>query len=104
MTQALGILARLQDSWAIRYPLVYLATAAAMQSRPERAAVLYGVAEAFSERSGNVSNFPVPQRVSDRYRAQVAAQLGSAHFQKLVEQGRALPFDDAVAFASDSGA
>ena len=78
MIEALDILARLRDSWAIRYPLAYLGTAAAMQSRPERAAVLYGVADAISDRSGNVSNFPVPQRVSDRYRAEVATQLGHA--------------------------
>ena len=101
MTEAIDILSGLQDSWAIRYPLAYLATAAAMRSKPRRAAVLYGVADAFSERSGNVSTFPVPQQVADRYRAQVEAELGAALFEELVEQGRALPLQQALTLASE---
>jgi hypothetical protein len=69
MTEAVRILAGLRDSRAIRYPLTYLATAAAMASEPRRAAVLYGAADAFSERPGNVSTLPAPQQVADRYRA-----------------------------------
>ena len=101
MTEAIDILSGLQDSWAIRYPLAYLATAAAMRSKPRRAAVLYGVADAFSERSGNISTFPVPQQVADRYRAQIEAELRAALFEEVVEQGRALPFQEALALARE---
>jgi ATP/maltotriose-dependent transcriptional regulator MalT len=101
LREAAAILGGLHDTWAIRYTLTHLADVAALRRDPGRAALLYGAADLLTEK--NVSNFPVMQQLSNRCRASAQEQLGADLFAVTHQQGRALPFDDAVSLAAGPG-
>lgn len=96
--RSLTIFRRLQDAWSVMYVLTSLADAAALQSDAQRAARLFGAADALGERCG-ATILPFLPDVHRRCRERAAAQLGADAFEALRRESWAAPLDDLVTLA-----
>jgi predicted ATPase/DNA-binding XRE family transcriptional regulator len=103
LCEAVVILSRLHDIWAMMHGLMLLADAASMQSRPERAARLYGAADVLVERSG-ATLFHLYQPLSEHCRTATMQRIGADAFEALHQQGRALAPDELLALVVDTEA
>jgi hypothetical protein len=86
------------EKWGIAYSLEALASLAAAQQNPERAARLWGVAEALREATAT----PLPQNECPRYEKLVnaaRAQLDAPTFRAVWHSGRAMGLEEAVTYA-----
>jgi predicted ATPase/DNA-binding XRE family transcriptional regulator len=101
LREAIVSLDHLHDIWAMMHALTLLADAASLQSKPERAARLYGAADVLVERSG-ATLFQFYQPFSEHCRAIVIGQIGADAFEALHQQGQVLPPDELVALAADT--
>ena len=99
LRRAAVIAGRLKDSGGMTYAVTFLAVTAALQSDARRAAVLFGAADRLIERIG-VRYQGLYQELSERGRMAARAQVGSATFGSLHEQGQALAFDQVIALAT----
>jgi tetratricopeptide (TPR) repeat protein len=103
LKESVTILGRLHDSGAIMGAFTHLANAAMLQSNPQRAARLFGAADAVRERNG--AKLPVVhpfyRPLNQRCQAAATTELGHPTFETLHRQGREMPIDHAVAFAAD---
>jgi hypothetical protein len=84
------------------FTLTYLAVAAALKSNARRVALLLGAGDRLLQRCGAVHQGRY-QELVERGRMVARAQLGSATFGSLQQQGRALEFEKAVALVTDLG-
>jgi hypothetical protein len=78
--------------------LISAAAITAGRNQPERAAKLYGAAQAFFERTGYVIQ-PFDQTEFDLHLQIARNQLGDARFEELAAEGASLALEDAVAAA-----
>jgi len=90
------------DQWNIARALQLLGWAAAATGRPERAATLFGAAQALLDSTQDDSDLArlSPQRDAES-RARLA--LGEASYAQRFAEGCSLPADDAVRYALDVG-
>jgi predicted ATPase len=90
---------RLRDTWVLMHQLTSLADAAALQREPQRAAMMYGVVDVFTEQTG-ATIFPVWRTLSERCQQTAIAAIGLDAFQQHRRQGRQLPLDDVITLAA----
>jgi tetratricopeptide repeat protein len=86
------------DAQVVPHCLDSVGWVASAQGDGERAVRLLGAAESAAVRGGVVL-LPIWQADRDRAAAEVKSSLGDARFQELLEDGRALNLDQAVALA-----
>jgi len=100
--ESLALAQELGDRESLAYALEGFASVAAAQGRGERAARLWGAAEALRDAIGNF--LPPSGRINyDGDVAEVHAQLGEAAFQEAWREGRATPLEEAVRYALEGG-
>lgn len=97
-SEALAIARRVGPIWTQGLCLFGLACVAALQDQPERAARLWGAAEA---QMGKASSFfdAADRRLYDRAVAGANAQLGKTVFEQLRAEGKEMPLDQAIEYA-----
>jgi hypothetical protein len=78
--------------------LIASAAIAAGTNQPERAARLYGAAQAFFETT-EYHLQPFDQAEFDRHIELARDQLGEARFEALAAEGRSMTLEQAIAFA-----
>jgi hypothetical protein len=86
------------DKEVISYTLEVFAALIAVEGEPERAARLYGAAEALRE----VIGAPLPPNERPRYEREVAAaraQLDEERFRAAWAEGRAMSMEEAISYA-----
>ena len=97
--ESLRIAQELGDKESIAYALEGFAGVAASQGRAERAARLWGAAEALREATGN----PRPPSSGATYYEQDVAlprdELGEVSFLEVWSEGRATPLEQIIAYA-----
>jgi non-specific serine/threonine protein kinase len=86
------------DPLYIAFCLNDLAHVAAVCSQPERAARLFGAAEALLESSGETL-FPISRLENEHFLEIIRPQLDDAAWKAYWAEGRAMPLKDAVAYA-----
>jgi tetratricopeptide (TPR) repeat protein len=93
--------ARNKDRANLAYLLEALAAVMVLEGEGGRSAVLLGAAEALLEEVGaRVYNYYIPDRsLHERTAASVRSLLGQDGFQQTWSEGRAMSFDQAVAYA-----
>ncbi|HEU5424594.1 MAG TPA: tetratricopeptide repeat protein, partial [Nitrolancea sp.] len=99
--ESLGLAQELGAKWSIAYCLEGLAAAAAGRGAIERAARLWGAAEALRA----AIDAPVPPNLAPHYEAQVAAarlRADERAWEAAWAAGRALPLEDAVSEALEA--
>ena len=99
LRESVGLLAALRDTWSLLYGVLGLAGVAGRQGSPERAARLFGAAEALREKTGAVPAFPATQALYERDLASVRARLDSETFAAASAEGRAMTLEESVAEA-----
>jgi hypothetical protein len=83
------------------WTFTHLAAAATTRLDVERAALLFGAADALNERTGaSVTGY---EDQDARCRLAAVEQLGSDRFEALRREGWAMPLDDLVRLAAGSG-
>ncbi len=90
------------DAWGLRHTLEQLAEVAAAGGESERAAQLFGAADAYRERIG-ATLVPTLQALYEPYMAAARAALGDAAFAAAWADGRQLSIDAARAEAAKVG-
>jgi hypothetical protein len=89
----------LRDTFSLLYGVLGLAGIAGRQGNPERAARLFGAAEALREKTGTAPAFPATQALYERDLSSVRARLGSDAFGSAWAEGRAMRPEEAAAEA-----
>jgi predicted ATPase len=97
-TEALATLRDLDFRWAIAYCLDVLAMLAVARQVAKRAARLFGAAEALREALGSAL-YPVERPEHETFVIATRAALGDEVFAAAWAEGRALPLDQAIAYA-----
>ena len=99
-TKSLALHQELGDKLDLARSLVGLASVACVAEQPERAARLFGAAEALYDAIGarQVLDYRIHH---ERTVARVRAQLGEARFTAAWAEGRAMPLEPAIAYALD---
>ena len=87
-----------QSRWVVATLLEGMAGVASGSGQPDRAAVLFGAAEAVRQRMGTPRP-PALNGLVNRYVAEVATALGQEPFDVKLEQGHSLGLEEAVDFA-----
>ncbi len=101
LAEALRLLSELRDRWSIPRILEGSAAIASTEGSPERAARLFGAAEALRE-AANVPLPPADRADYDHNVAAVRAQLDEAAFAKAWAEGRAMTLEQAVEYALEN--
>jgi non-specific serine/threonine protein kinase len=96
--ESLRLFLQIGEVWGLLNALIRLAASAALQGQPARAARLLGVTDALSEALGVPPAFPLWRLDLEQARAARAAMEPVA-FEAVQSAGRAMPLEDAVAFA-----
>ena len=97
--ESVGLSAALRDTWALVYGLIGLGGVAARGGDPERAARLFGAAEALGEAASVTPSFPSTQALYEQALANVREQLDTNRFAAAWAEGRAMTPDEAAAEA-----
>jgi non-specific serine/threonine protein kinase len=97
-TEALALFRDLGDWAGMSWCLAGLAGAAAVDEEPERAAWLWGAAEALRQSIG-AREAPASRSTRERLQAAVRAQLGEAAFNAAWAEGQATTMEQAIAWA-----
>ncbi len=96
--ESLAILGEAGDKWVTTECIEGLAIIASAQGNPERAARLFGVAEAARETFG--ITMPRPERGDhERFGATTRERLGDAAFATAWAEGRAMTLEQAIEYA-----
>jgi len=95
--RALAASSRFGDHWLLPRAVAGVAGAAVIAREPERAAMLFGFAEALRESNGT-REMPVWQAVVDRDVAATREALGDEAFSVAWSEGRAMTLEQAVGF------
>jgi predicted ATPase/DNA-binding XRE family transcriptional regulator len=101
LRESIGLSRALSDTPSLGVELANLAGALAVLGRGERAARLFGAAEALRERAGLGIRFTPWHELHDRHLAALRARLDADTLAAAWAEGRALPPDRAVAEALD---
>jgi predicted ATPase/class 3 adenylate cyclase/DNA-binding XRE family transcriptional regulator len=97
-SESLALGNELGDQWTIAKSLIGLAVALRAQGQPQRAARLFGAAEALYDIIGQIMN-PLDRTEYDRNVTVARAQLGEAAWAAAYAEGRAMTLDQAIAEA-----
>jgi hypothetical protein len=105
LRESIGIAGMLGDDYNVAFCAAGLAGAAAREGRAERAARLFGFADALSERTGAGVSWSVLRGLNERDLATARESLDPEAFEKAWAEGRAMTPEEAVAYAhSEVGA
>jgi tetratricopeptide (TPR) repeat protein len=99
LAEALGLFHDLGDRAGVSWCLAGLAGAAALNEEPERAAWLWGAAEALRQSIG-ARHAPAARVTRERLQAAVRQQLGEATFNAKWAEGQAASVEQAIAEAT----
>jgi predicted ATPase/transcriptional regulator with XRE-family HTH domain len=91
--QALALAYELGDKRMISFRLLDMGIVAFRLGQPERAAKLIGTAEVLAMNTG------IPFQPEENIVAEIRTQLSESTFESLQSEGRAMPLDQAIAFA-----
>ncbi|MDQ5810371.1 MAG: hypothetical protein M3358_06405 [Actinomycetota bacterium] len=97
--ESVELSAALRDTWALIYGLIGLAGVATRHGDPERAARLFGAAEALGEAASVAPSFPPTQALYERDLADARSKLDAQTFAAAWAEGRAMTPQEAVAEA-----
>ena len=89
----------LRDDYNVVFCVTGLAGVAAREGRAERAARLFGVADALSEKTGAGVSWSVLRNLNERDLAVTREMLDSEAFEAAWAEGRAMTLEEAVAYA-----
>ncbi len=104
LRESIEIAGMLRDDYNVVFCATGLADMAAREGRAERAARLFGVADALSEKTGAGVSWSVLRR-NERDLASTREILDPGTFEKAWAEGRAMTLEEAVAYAlSEAGA
>ena len=98
LSESLEVRREISDKGGSAWCLERLAEIASAQGNPERAVRLLSAAAALRVSIGSVID-PADQDVHQKQRAALRAELGEAQFTVIWNEGRALTFEQAVAYA-----
>jgi predicted ATPase/transcriptional regulator with XRE-family HTH domain len=105
LRESVEIAGMLRDDYNVVFCATGLAGVAARRGRPERAARLFGVADALSEKTGAGVSWSVLRSLNERDLAVTREQLDPEAFETAWAEGRAMTIEEAVAYAlSEAGA
>jgi hypothetical protein len=96
LRESVALSSALRDSWALVYGLVGLAGIAARHGEPERAARLFGAAEAMGEAASVTIAFPPARALYEQDLATVRARLDAEALETSWERGRSMTVKEAV--------
>jgi hypothetical protein len=99
LRESVALSSALRDSWTLVYGLVGLAGIAARHGAPERAARLFGAAEAMGEAASVTIAFPPARALYEQDLATVRSQLETEAFEASWKEGRSMTVKEAVAEA-----
>ena len=99
LRESLSFALRLHDTQIAAYCLEGLAGASAMLGEGLRAARLFGAAEELRERTGSVIGLASLRELRERHLAALDAQLDADELAAKWAEGRAMPSEEAVAYA-----
>jgi tetratricopeptide (TPR) repeat protein len=99
LLEALELAAVFHDRWTVAYGLTWLAGTAAVQGQPERAARLWGAAEALREATGMMIDFSANRTLYEEQVAVARTNLPAPTLDALWAEGRALTLEEAIAYA-----
>jgi hypothetical protein len=99
LRESLELAATLRDAWGVVLCCAGLAGVAARLGETERAARLFGVAEALREKTGAGVSWPAWRELYVRDMTAARELLGVEAFEAAWMEGRALTFDEAVVYA-----
>ena len=105
LRESVEIAGMLRDDYNVVFCVTGLAGVAAREGRAERAARLFGVADALSEKTGAGISWSVLRNLNERDLAVTREMLDSEAFEAAWAEGRAMTLEEAVAYAlSEAGA
>lgn len=100
--EALTMASELADKVDSAYYVQGLAAVAASRGEPRRAARLLGAAEALQEEAGFVLYAHASEELHRRAASAVREELGERAWKKACDEGRAMTFGEAVAYALEA--
>jgi non-specific serine/threonine protein kinase len=105
LRESIGIAGMLGDDYNVAFCAAGLAGAAAREGQAERAARLFGAADALSERTGAGISWSVLRNLNERDLATARGSLDPEAFEKAWAEGRSMTPEEVVAYAlSEAGA
>ncbi|CAA9430836.1 MAG: hypothetical protein AVDCRST_MAG01-01-2927 [uncultured Rubrobacteraceae bacterium] len=99
LRRSVEIAGMLRDDYNVVFCVTGLAGVAAREGRAERAARLFGVADALSEKTGAGVSWSVLRNLNERDLAVTREMLDSEAFEAAWAEGRAMTLEEAVAYA-----
>ncbi len=99
LRESIGIAGMLGDDYSVAFCAAGLAGAAAREGRAERAARLFGVADALGERTGAGVSWSVLRGLNERDLATARESLDQEAFERAWAEGGAMTPEEAVACA-----
>ena len=99
LRESVEIAGMLRDDYNVVFCANGLAGMAAREGQAERAARLFGVADALSEKTGAGVSWSVLRSLNERDLASTREMLDSEAFEKAWAEGRAMTLEEAVAYA-----
>ncbi len=97
LRESVGLAGTLGDAWHVVYGVTGLAGEAASQDQAERAARLFGAAEALCETMGVDVPSPAWRALNERDLARTRERLASETFDAAWAEGRAMTLQETVA-------
>ena len=105
LRESVEIAGMLRDDYNVVFCATGLAGVAAREGQAERAARLFGVADALSEKTGAGVSWSVLRSLNERDLASAREMLDPEAFEKAWAEGRAMTLEEAVGYAlSEAGA
>ena len=102
LRKSLEISRMLRDMQTLGYALEGTAGTETMLGRSERAARLFGASEALRERTGSAVQLAAWRELHERHLAALRVQLDADELAVAWAEGRAMPFEQAVAYALET--
>ena len=99
LRESVQIAGMLRDDYNVGFCAAGLAGVAAREGRAERAARLFGVAEALNERTGAGVSWSVLRKLNERDLATTREMLDPGAFEEAWAKGQAMGLEEAVAYA-----
>lgn len=102
LRESITLSGALRDTYALGYGLIRLAGALVAHGQGERAARLYGAAEALREMTGTPIQYAGHRALYERQVAALREQLNAKTFDAAWAEGQAMTFEQAVEYALGS--
>jgi predicted ATPase len=102
LQESVEIAGMLRDDYNVAFCATGLAGVAAREGRAERAARLFGIADALSEKTGAGISWSVLRRLNERDLTSAREMLNPEEFEKAWAEGRAMLLERAVEYALEA--